>query len=326
MKNTLYGVIAAGLLCASVPSPAFAASDYPNRPIHLLVGFAAGGPTDIIARVLAKDMSAVLGQSIYVENKPGASSMIATREIKGAAPDGYSLLFTSLGLNVNPILLGVQAGYNPKIDFVPVSNAATLPLVAVTAYDSPLKSMQDLIKKAQSHPDAVTFASSGNGGSGHLAGELLAAQAKTKMVHVAFRGNAPALMEVMAGRVDFMFYPIIGLAENVAAKRVKILAVGTATRMPRFPDSPTMSEVGFPRFEETAPWVGLLAPAKTPPAVVSRLNDAMVKALAKPEVKAQLEKLGAVIVGDSPQEFTIYLKRDYERWADLIKAAHIKAE
>lgn len=147
MKNTLYGVIAAGLLCASVPSPAFAASDYPNRPIHLLVGFAAGGPTDIIARVLAKDMSAVLGQSIYVENKPGASSMIATREIKGAAPDGYSLLFTSLGLNVNPILLGVQAGYNPKIDFVPVSNAATLPLVAVTAYDSPLKSMQDLIKK-----------------------------------------------------------------------------------------------------------------------------------------------------------------------------------
>ena len=318
-------VIATAALCSPIAAFA-AASTFPDKPIHLLVGFAAGGPTDVIARILAKDMSATLGQSIIVENKAGASSMIATREIKSAPADGYNLLFASLGLNVNPILLGDKAGYNPATDFTPISNAAALPLVAVTAYDSPLKSMQDLITKAKTKPDAVTFASSGNGGSGHLAGELLATTAKTKMLHVPFKGNAPALMEVMSGRVDFMFYPVIGLADNVTAKRVKILAVGTAKRMALFPNAPTMSESGFPGFEETAPWVGMLAPAKTPPEAVNRLHAAMIKALAKPEVKAQLEKLGAVIIGDTPAQFTTYLVRDYKRWAEVIKAAQIKEE
>ena len=236
--------IAAVVLCSPIAGFA-AASSYPDRPIHLLVGFAAGGPTDVIARILAKDMSATLGQSIIVENKAGASSMIATREIKSAPADGYNLLFASLGLNVNPILLGDKAGYNPATDFTPISNAAALPLVAVTAYDSPLTSMQDLITKAKTKPDAVTFASSGNGGSGHLAGELLATTAKTKMLHVPFKGNAPALMEVMSGRVDFMFYPVIGLADNVTAKRVKILAVGTAKRMPLFRQTLRQFSYGF---------------------------------------------------------------------------------
>jgi tripartite-type tricarboxylate transporter receptor subunit TctC len=246
--------------------------------------------------------------------------------VKNAAPDGYTLLFASLGLNVNPILLGAEAGYNPKTDFAPISNAATLPLLAVNAYDAPIKTMPDLIKKAKSKQEAVAFSSSGNGGSGHLAGELLGTMAKVKMLHVPFKGNGPALMEVMAGRIDFMFYPVIGIADNVAAKRIKILAAGTAKRLPQFPDIPTMSEVGFPGFEETAPWVGMLAPAKTPPAIVKRLNEAMLKALAKPDVKAHMEKLGAVIVGDSPTEFAAYLKRDYTRWEEVIKAAGVKAE
>ena len=302
------------------------AADFPSKPIRLVVGFAAGGPTDIIARVLAKDMSVLLGQPIIIDNKAGASSMIATREVKNSAPDGYTLLFSSLGLNVNPILLGEQAGYNPKTDFTPISNAATLPLVAVNAYDAPVKSMAELLRAAQGKPEAVSFASSGSGGSGHLAGELLGTLAKAEMLHVPYKGNGPALLEVMAGRVDFMFYPVIGLADNVAAKRIKILAVGTAKRLSQFSDAPTMSEVGFPGFEATAPWVGMLAPAKTPTTVVNRLNDAMVKALAKPEVKAQLEKLGAVIVADSPSEFAAYLKRDYERWEQVIKTAGIKAD
>ena len=182
------------------------------------------------------------------------------------------------------------------------------------------------VKKAGSKPEAVSFASSGSGGSGHLASELLATRAKAKMLHVPYKGNGPALLEVMAGRVDYMFYPVIGIADNVASKRLQILAVGTARRLPQFPDVPTMSEVGFPGFEETAPWVGLLAPAKTPPAIVNKLHDAMVKALAKPDVKAQLEKLGAVIVGNSPAEFSAYLKRDYERWEQVIKAAAIKPD
>ena len=326
MKKLLFSMLAAAAISSAALHPAYGADVYPGKPIRLLVGFAAGGPTDVIARVLAKDMTATLGQAVFVENKAGASSMIATREVKNAAPDGYTLLFSSLGLNVNPILLGEQAGFNPKTDFAPISNAATLPLVAVGAYDATIKTMPELLKKARTKPEAVSFASSGSGGSGHLAGELLATLAKAKMLHVPYKGNGPALLEVMAGRVDFMFYPVIGIAENVTAKRVQILAVGTAKRLPQFPDTPTMAEAGFPGFEETAPWVGLLAPAKTPPEIVNRLNDAMLKALAKPDVKAQLEKLGAVIVGNSPAEFTAYLKRDYDRWENVIKAANIKPE
>lgn len=326
MKKIFFNLtLLAVVSCASL-APALAADPYPTKPIRLLVGFAAGGPTDVIARVLAKDMTATLGQSVVVENKAGASSMIATREVRNAAPDGYTLLFSSLGMNVNPILLGDQAGYNPKTDFTPISNAANLPLVMVNAYDAPLKSVGDLLKKARSKPEAVSFASSGSGGSGHLAGELFATQAKSKMLHVPFKGNAPALLDVMANRVDFMFYPVIGLADHLATKRIQILAVGSAKRLTQFPDAPTMGEVGFAGFEETAPWVGLLGPAKTPPAVVARLHEAMTKALAKPDVRAQLEKLGAVIVGDTPAEFTAFLKRDYERWDSVIKAAAVKAD
>ena len=326
MKKTLSHLIAAAALAVTAASPAFASDEFPNKPMRLLVGFAAGGPTDVIARVLAKEMTVTLGHAVVVENKAGASSMIATREVKNATPDGYTLLFSSLGLNVNPILLGEQAGFNPKTDFTPISNAATLPLVAVSAFDAPIKTMPELLKKARSKPEAASFGSSGNGGSGHLAGELLATLAKAKMLHVPYKGNGPALLEVMAGRVDFMFYPVIGIAENVAAKRIQVLAVGTVKRLSQFPDAPTMAEAGFPGFEETAPWVGLLAPAKTPVAIVNRLNDAMLKALAKPDVRAQLEKLGAVIIGDSPAQFTAYLKRDYDRWENVIKSAAIKAD
>ena len=325
MKKFLQSFLTVAVLTA-FPIFVLAQDVYPSKPLRLLVGFAAGGPTDVIARVLAKEMSVTLGQTLIVENKAGASSMIATREVRNAPADGYTLLFSSLGLNVNPILLGEQAGYNPKTDFSPISNAAVLPLLAVNAYDSPIKGIPDLLKKARSKPEAVSFASSGTGGSGHLASELLATQAKAKMLHVPYKGNGPALFEVMAGRVDYMFYPVIGIADNLTAKRIQILAVGTAKRLPQFPNVPTMSEVGFPGFEETAPWVGMLAPAKTPPAIISKLHEAMTKALAKPEVKAQLENLGAVIVGNSPTEFAAFLKRDYERWEGVIKAAAIKPD
>ncbi len=326
MKKSMLTLFAAATLAVATAGGALAQNAYPTKPIRLVVGFAAGGPTDVIARVLARDMSVTLGQSVIVDNKAGASSMIGTREVRNAPADGYTLLFSSLGMNVNPILLGEQAGYDPKTDFAPISNAANLPLVAVNAYDSPIKSMADLLKKARTKPEAVTFGSSGSGGSGHLASELLATQAKAKMLHIPYKGNGPALLEVMAGRVDYMFYPVIGIAENVASKRLQILAVGTAKRLPQFPNVPTMSEVGFPGFEETAPWVGMLAPAKTSPAIINKLHDAMTKALAKPDVRVQLEKLGAVIVGDTPTEFAAFLKRDHDRWASVIKAADIKPE
>jgi len=314
------------LLSSFLSQRCFASDNYPNHQIRIVVGFAAGGPTDIIARVIAKDMTETLGEPIVVDNKAGASSMIATREVRNAPADGYTLLFSSLGLNVNPILIGEAAGFNPKTDFAPISNAANLPMVAVTAYNSPIKSMTELLTLAKSKPEAISFASSGPGGSGHLAGELLATLNKQKMLHVPYKGNGPALLEVMAGRVDFMFYPVIGLAENVNAKRINILAVGTAKRLPQFPEKPTMSEIGFPGFEETAPWVGLLAPAKTPAPIINKLYSAMSKALAKPEVRAQLEKLGAVVVGDTPEQFQAFLKRDYERWENVVRAAAIKVD
>ena len=322
----VFSFVAGAVLFGSALMPVQAADVYPSKPIRVVVGYSAGGPTDIIARVLAQDMSQTLGQSVIVENKAGASSMIATREVKAAQPDGYTLLFSSLGLTVNPILFGDKAGYNFKADFAPISNAAALPMVAVNAYESPAKTIADVIGKAKANPGSVSFGSSGTGGSGHLAGELLATQGKVKMLHVPFKGNGPALLEVIAGRVDFMLYPIIGIGDQVAGKRVKILAVGTKNRLPQFADAPTMSEVGFPGFEETAPWVGMLAPAKTPPEVISKVHDAMVKALAKPEVKAQLQKLGAIVIGDTPAQFGAYLQRDYDRWEAVIKAAAIKME
>lgn len=327
MKSLSFCFMVTLAILGSVIAPARSESSYPSRPIRLLVGFAAGGPTDIIARVLAKDMSVTLGQSIYVENKVGATGSIAIREVKNAAPDGYTLLFSAPGLNVDPLIMGSKkVGFNPKTDFAPISLAATLPMVVVNAYNSPIKTIPDLIKQARMKPGIVSFGSSGIGGPGHLAGELLAMRAKVNMMHVPFKGNGPALLEVMAGRVDFIFYPMLGIANNVAAKRIKILAVGTPKRLPQFPNVPTMSEAGFPGFEETAPWVGLLAPAHTPATIINRLNDAMLKALAKPSVKLQLENLGAVIVGDSPSEFASYLQRDYSRWKGVIKAAKIKPE
>ncbi len=326
MTGFFFRLAAVAVLVASAALPASADDIFPSKPIRVVVGYAAGGPTDVIARVLAQDMSTTLGQTVLVENKPGASAMIATREVKTAPADGYTLLFSSLGLTVNPILFGDKANYNFKTDFAPISNAANLPMVVVAGYDSPLKSIQDLLAKAKANPGSVSFGSSGVGGSAHLAGEMLAVRAKVKMLHVPFKGNGPALTEVIANRLDFMFYPIIGIEQNVTAKRVKVLAVGTKTRLPQFPDAPALPEVGFEGFEETAPWVGMLAPAGTPPAVIGRIHDAMAKALAKPEVKAQLEKLGAVIVGDSPAEFAAFLQRDYDRWNTVIKAAEIKVE
>jgi tripartite-type tricarboxylate transporter receptor subunit TctC len=314
-------------LTAALPIAASAQSAaYPTQPIKMLIGFAAGGPTDVIGRILAQHMTATMGQSVVVENRTGANSLIATREVAKAKPDGYTVLFASLSHNVNRLLLNEKADYEPLGSFVPVSLVANLPLVVVTAYDSPYKTLQGLIAAAKSKPDAVSYGSAGNGGSAHLAGALMATMTNTKMVHVPFRGNAPALTEVMAGRVSFMFYPMIGIAGHVADKRLRVLAVGSSKPMPDFPGVPTMDASGFPDFEQTAPWVGMLAPAGTPKAVVDQLNAALKKALAQPEIIKRMKDLGATPIGDSPEEFRAFLVKDSERWARVIKASGITAQ
>jgi tripartite-type tricarboxylate transporter receptor subunit TctC len=314
-------------LSALLPVTASAqVAPYPTQPIKMLIGFAAGGPTDVIGRILAQHMTATLGQSVVVENRTGANSLIATREVAKAKPDGYTVLFASLSHNVNRLLLNEKAEYDPLGSFAPVSLVANLPLVVVTAYDSPYKTLQDLIAAAKSKPEAVSYGSAGNGGSAHLAGALMATMTDTKMVHVPFRGNAPALTEVMAGRVSFMFYPMIGIAGHVADKRLRVLAVGSSKPMPDFPGVPTMDASGFPDFEQTAPWVGMLAPAGTPKAIVDHLNAALKKALAQPEIIKRMKDLGATPIGDTPEEFRAFLVKDSERWARVIKASGIKAD
>jgi tripartite-type tricarboxylate transporter receptor subunit TctC len=314
-------------LSALLPVTASAqATPYPTQPIKMLIGFAAGGPTDVIGRILAQHMTATLGQSVVIENRTGANSLIATREVAKAKPDGYTVLFASLSHNVNRLLLNEKAEYEPLGSFAPVSLVANLPLVVVTAYDSPYKTLQDLIAAAKSKPEAISYGSAGNGGSAHLAGALMATMTDSKMVHVPFRGNAPALTEVMAGRVSFMFYPMIGIAGHVADKRLRVLAVGSSKPMPDFPGVPTMDASGFPNFEQTAPWVGMLAPAGTPKAIVDQLNAALKKALAQPEIIKRMKDLGASPIGDTPDEFRAFLVKDSERWARVIKASGIKAD
>lgn len=303
------------------------AQAYPLKPVRLLVGFAAGGPTDVIGRILAQDMSAVLGQTVLVENKAGANSMIATQEVRKAAPDGYTLMMTTLSHNVNAILLADKKPYDPIQDFTAVSLVSFLPLVVVAKGDAPFNSVDDIVKAARAKPGEVTYASAGNGGSAHLAAALVEALSKTQMTHIPFKGNAPALTEVMAGRVSFMFYPMIGIADQVAQKRLKVLAVSTERRHPDFPGVPTMAESGFPGFEEYTQGLGVVGPAGLPASVVGLLNEAIRASLAKPETVEKLRKLGAITEGGStPAEFRAWLVKDAERWARVIKAANVKAD
>lgn len=299
------------------------AQDFPRKPIKLLVGFAPGGPLDVFTRVLAQEMGNALGQPVLVDNRSGASGQIATDAVAQAEPDGYTLLSTASTFIVNPALTGRKRP-DPLRDFVPVSHTAVLPTVLVTAPDLPVQSVQDLIRLARTRP--LSYSSAGNGGPGHLAGALLAHSTGTAMTHVPFRGAAPALAEVMAGRIDFTFYTMAGLKEQVAARRVKPLAITASSRHPDFPDVPTMTEAGVAGFDQVGAWFGIVAPAGTPAAVVDRLNKAIDQALARQETRERVIRLGVVPVGGSSEAFRNFLVSDSARWTALIKAADIKGE
>ena len=307
-------------------STAATAQTFPAKPVKLVVGFAAGGPTDVIARVVAADMTQSMGQSALIENKPGANAIIATEFVAQAPADGYTLLFSSLSLLVNHAIVDSKVNYDPFRNFAPISNAANLPMVIVASPQASYGTMQELIAMAKAKPGEISYGTSGHAGSSHLAGAMLENSTGTKMINVPFKGNGPALAEVMAGRVSFMFYPAVGIADQVAAKRLKVLAVGTSAPHADFPGIATMSDAGLKGFEATAPWVGLLAPAGTPAAVVSRLSEEMRKSLARPETKERMRQLGAIIIADTPAEFAAFLKKDYERWRQVIKISGVKAQ
>jgi tripartite-type tricarboxylate transporter receptor subunit TctC len=300
--------------------------EFPAKPVRFVVGFGAGGPTDVIARIVAQDLTASMGQAFIVENRPGANAIIATEAVARSTADGYTMLFSSLSLLVNQILPGSKVNYDAFKDFAPVSNAAVLPMVVVTSPETKLNTMQELIARAKAKPGELSYGTSGHAGSTHLAGAMLELFTSTKMINVPFKGNGPALAEVMAGRVTFMFYPAVGIADLVGQKRLKVLAVGTAQPWADFPGVPTLEEMGLRGFDATAPWVGLLAPAGTPPAVVARVSAEMRKSLAKPDTLARMKQLGAIVVADSPAEFGAFLKKDHERWAQVIKTSGITAQ
>lgn len=318
---------AAWVLCSMFSATA-SAQDFPGArgsTIQLEVGFAAGGPTDILARLIGNEASNVLKQPVVVMNRTGASGNLATMAVVRAKPDGNTLLVASLTHNVNPLLMPTTSKYDPIGDFTPITQAVTLFQALVVPYDSPLHSVADLIAKGKT-PAGLTYASAGIGGSGHLAAALLANRAGLKALDIPYRGNAPALAEVMAGRVDFMFYPMVGLAPMVAAKRVRVLAVTSPDRYPGYLDVPTLAEAGFPGFDKYSNFVGFLAPKNTPKAIIDRLFHAFKVAMKQPIVQERLRTLGAVSVASTPQEFAKFLLEDRKRWATLIKSADIQPQ
>lgn len=300
--------------------------NYPDKPIKLVVGYSAGGPTDVLARVLGQDIGATLGQPLVVENKPGVNGNIATEFVRQAVPDGYTLIVNTISHNVNPLLQPERIKYDPIKDFTPISMVAVLPQLIVVAGDSPYRTLGDLIQKAQSEPNALSYGTAGVGGSAHLAAALLAQRSKTQMNHIPFKGNAPALTEVMAGRVDFMFFPMIGVSDFVSSGRIRILAATTAKRHPDYPQVPTTAELGFPGFEDYAQPIGFVAPAGLPAPIAAQLDAAIVSALKKPAMQARLKSLGAEVRHLDPAAYSEWLGQDRARWSQLIKSANIKAE
>jgi len=316
--KTLRFVLPAVLACAcSVAS----AQPYPTKPIHLVVGFAPGGSTDVFARALAIPLAKELGQPVVVENKPGAGSSIAADQVSRSAPDGYTLLLSPpSGYSVNPAL-------NPKLDYqknlLPVTLLGSSPLVVVVNADSPIKSIKDLIEAARKAPGKLNYATSGNGSAPHFCAALFQQLAGVAMVHVPYKGGAESVQSVLARNADVTFATPPTVLGLVQAGRLRALAVTSRERSPLMPDIPGMGEAGLPDYD-LASWYGLFLAAGTPPPIVSAVFNATAKAVQQPEVKAVLAKDGTeVLLSKSPEDFASYLAQDIKFWVRLVKQSGI---
>ncbi len=312
-----------GLAPASVHAQA--AAGYPNKPIRIIVTFAAGGPTDGIARALAQDMSVALGQSVIVENRSGANGQIGTVAAARATADGYTLIYNSLNHTINSLLMK-NPGYDPIKDFTPITLALFSSSVLVVGAAQPWQSLQELVQAAKANPGGITFGSAGIGGSAHLTAELFRSQAGINMTHVPFRGNGPALMDVIAGQVSFIFHPMGGLHEYVVAKRVRALGITTQERHALYQNVPTMKELGFTGFEEAQSWSGLLAPAGVNRAIIDKLSGVIRKSMESGSLKKRAETYGQTLVGGTPEDFQRFLVKDGERWQRVLRNSGIKPE
>lgn len=320
IKSVLTALTASMVVAGSlslVPGAAVAA--YPDKPIRLIVGFSAGGTTDVTARILGKEMGEALGQPVVVENRPGAGSNIATEMVMRSAPDGYTLLMVAVTASINQTLYS-NARFDLNKDFEPVALAVKVPNVLVVNPKVPAKSVKELVDYAKANPGKMNFASSGSGTSIHMAGELFKQAAGIDVVHIPYKGSGPAVTDLVGGQVDFMFDNMPASWPNVQAGKLRALAVTTANRSSTAPDLPTMQESGFPGFDVSS-WFGVLAPKGTPSDIVQNLNKVIREALAKPEVQKQLAGLGAVPADTTTAQFADFIKSEVEGWAKVVKAS-----
>jgi tripartite-type tricarboxylate transporter receptor subunit TctC len=312
-------IVAAMALAAT---SAFA--QYPNKPVTIVVGFEPGGGTDTTARIVQGPLGEQIGQQVVVENRAGAGGNIAVDHVAKAAPDGYTIVLANVGaLAVNPHIL--KTPYDPLKDLLPISMAAEFANVLVVQPSLGVNTVADFVKLAKSKPNTITYASSGIGGAGHLAGELLAKMAGVQLVHVPYKGGGPAMQGFLGAQVDSFFATPISSISQIRAGKAKAVATTGSKRAALMPDVPTVAEAGFKGYEALN-WYGFLAPRGTPREVVDRLNKEIVKALANPQVVAALHKTGTEPKSSSPEEFGAYIKREYDTWGKVVKEAGIKAQ
>jgi tripartite-type tricarboxylate transporter receptor subunit TctC len=311
-------------LCIALCPALSQAQNYPTRTIRMIVPFPAGGPNDIIARVVSQRMSQILNQAIIIDNRGGQGGVLGTDLVAKAAPDGYTIALTSLGaLAISPSL--EKVAYDASKDLAPVSLVAQVPEMLVVATSVPAKSMQELVALAKSQPGKMNFGSSGPGSLPHLAGELFKLTAKLDLVHVPYRGAAPAVNDLLAQQVQMAFFDLPILLPQVKAGTIRPIAIGAPQRAASIPDVPTTTEVGMPDLQ-TENWYGIVAPAKTPPEVIAVLNKAVVDAVKDPQVAEKLASQGAILVGDSPEHFRDYIAAETIRWAKVIKEAGVETQ
>ncbi len=294
---------------------------FPDKPIRIIVPYAAGGAVDIVARNVGQPLSAALGQPVIVDNRPGASANIGMEMAAKAAPDGYTLLMASNGIATNMALFPHLA-FDGRRDFAPVARIGYAPLVIVVPAASAAHSLKDLLAMAKAAPGKLTYATAGNGSSGHLAGELLKLTAKIDVLHVPYKGGAPAITDLLGERISFMPINAVEVLPNIRAGKLRALAVASDKRFPLLPDVPTVAEAGLPGYEATV-WWGLVAPAKTPVAIVQKLNMETNKVLADPVTAKQFAELGVVVTPGTSEQFGAFINTQTELWSGVVKAAAI---
>jgi tripartite-type tricarboxylate transporter receptor subunit TctC len=318
MKMTT--ALIAGLAALVWALPASFAADYPTRPVNLVVAFTPGGPSDVLARIIGKKLEQILGQPFIIENRPGAGGNVAAEQVARAPADGHALLMGNNSILATNAALYKKINFDPEADFAPISLVGSQANILVVNPQLPVRSMAELIAYAKANPGKVNYASSGHGAAAHLAAELFRAEAKVDIVHVPYKGAAPALQDLIAGHVQMMFATAASVVPHIQGDQVRALAVTTLKRTAVFPELATVDELGLKGFDATT-WHGLVAPSRTPNEVIVALHRATVAALADAAVRKSLGDLGVDIVGGTPAEFAAYIKAEIPKWTAIVKAS-----